>query len=70
MRYAAVALLLACIVMPFSGQEKTDGPQDEKAKKTYKEAFEYLKQRRPDAALDVSKKQTSRMAAIVWLARR
>ncbi len=56
MRYAAVALLLACIVMPFSGQEKTDGPQDEKAKKTYKEAFEYLKQRRTDAALDCFKK--------------
>jgi thiol-disulfide isomerase/thioredoxin len=56
MRYAAVALLFACTVLPFSGQEKTDGPQDEKAKKTYKEAFEYLKQRRTDAALENFKK--------------
>ena len=56
MRYAAVALLLACMVMPFSGQEKTDGPQDEKAQKTYKDAFQYLKQRKPDAALENFKK--------------
>jgi thiol-disulfide isomerase/thioredoxin len=56
MRYAAIALLFACTVLPFSGQENTDGPQDEKAKKTYKEAFEYLKQRKTDAALECFKK--------------
>jgi hypothetical protein len=26
MRYVAVALLLACMVMPISGQDKPDGP--------------------------------------------
>jgi thiol-disulfide isomerase/thioredoxin len=57
MRYAAIALLLACMVtMPLPGQEKTDGPQDEKAQKTYKEGLEYLKQRKTDAALDAFKK--------------
>jgi thiol-disulfide isomerase/thioredoxin len=56
MRYAALALLLACTVMPFSGQEKTDGPQDEKAQKTYKDALQYLKQRKRDAALEDFKK--------------
>ena len=56
MRYAAIALLVACTVMPLPGQEKADGPSNEKAQKTYKEAFEYLKQHRIDAALDSFKK--------------
>ena len=57
MRYAAVALLLACMAtMPLPGQEKTDGPQDEKAQKSYKEGMEFLKLRKTDAALDAFKK--------------
>jgi hypothetical protein len=49
-------LLLACSVSTLWGQQLTQGPADEKAKKTYKEAFELLKQRRTDAALDSFKK--------------
>ncbi len=56
MRYAAVALLLACTVIPLSGQEKTDGPEDAKAQKTYKEGLGYLKQHRVEAALEEFKK--------------
>jgi thiol-disulfide isomerase/thioredoxin len=56
MRYAAVAVLLSCLAMPVRGQDKVDGPQDEKAKKTYKEGFEYLRQRKTPAALENFKK--------------
>src|ERR1700753_2434600 len=57
MRYAGIALLLACVaIMPLPAQEKNDGPQDEKAQKTYKEGQEYLKQRKIGAALDTFKK--------------
>jgi thiol-disulfide isomerase/thioredoxin len=52
----AVILLLVCAVMPLWAQQQAEGPADEKAKKTYKEAFEFLKQRRPEAALDNFKK--------------
>ncbi|HEY2392660.1 MAG TPA: redoxin domain-containing protein [Candidatus Angelobacter sp.] len=55
MRYAAIALL-ACLVMPLTAQEKSDGPQDEKAQKSYKEGLEYLKQRKTESALDSFKK--------------
>lgn len=56
MRYAALALLLACTIMPLSAQDQAQGPTDEKARKTYKEAFEFLKQRKTMAALDYFKK--------------
>ena len=56
MRYAAVALLMAYMVLPTSGQDKIDGPQDEKAKKTYNEGLEALKQHRDLDALDKFKK--------------
>lgn len=56
MRYAALALLLACAITPFSAQDQSQGPTDEKAKKTYKEAFEYLKERKTLAALEYFKK--------------
>jgi len=55
MRYAGI-LLLACAVMPLCAQQPADGPTDEKAKKTYKEAFDYLKRRDTLAALDAFKK--------------
>src|SRR5215472_3023132 len=42
---------------PAVAQERTDeGPTNEKAQKTYKEALEYLHDGRPDAALDAFKK--------------
>jgi thiol-disulfide isomerase/thioredoxin len=57
MRSAAIALLLACAVMPLRGQIKTtEGPQDEKAKKTYEEGLTSLRQHRFEDALDKFKK--------------
>jgi thiol-disulfide isomerase/thioredoxin len=46
-----IALLLV-MVSPLLSQAKADGPADEKAKKSYKEAYEYLKRHMVEAALD------------------
>jgi thiol-disulfide isomerase/thioredoxin len=48
--------LLLFMVAPLLAQERMDGPADEKARKTYKEALEYLKRRMVEAALDSFKK--------------
>jgi thiol-disulfide isomerase/thioredoxin len=56
MRHVSVALLLACTVLPLHGQDQTEGPQDPKAQKTYKEALDYLRQHKIEAALDNFKK--------------
>jgi len=56
MRYVTLALLLAGIVLPLSGQDKNDGPQDEKAQKTYNEGMESLKHHKIYDALDKFKK--------------
>ncbi len=48
--------LVGCLVTPSLAQTNSDGPTDEKAKKTYKEAIAFLNQRRPDLALDSFKK--------------
>jgi thiol-disulfide isomerase/thioredoxin len=56
MRYAAIALLLACAVLPSLSQDTSDGPKDEKAQKTYREALAYLRQRKLEAALENFKK--------------
>ena len=56
MRYAAIVLLLACTVMPASSQDKSDGPQDPKAQKTYNEGLDALKWHRYLDALDKFKK--------------
>lgn len=56
MRYAAIALLLACSMTPMPAQEKPQGPANPKAQKTYNEAFQYLHQRNKEAALDNFKK--------------
>jgi peroxiredoxin len=55
MRYAAM-LLMAFILVPSPAQQQTEGPTDAKAQKTYKEALDYVRQRRTDAALDEFKK--------------
>src|SRR5258708_14258529 len=55
MRFALVGRLAACTVTPLWAQTNTEGSTDEKAK-NYKEALQYLKQRRIDAALDSFKK--------------
>jgi thiol-disulfide isomerase/thioredoxin len=56
MRLIRISLTLLCVVVPLSAQEKTDGPTNEKAQKTYKEAFQYLRERRPESALEEFKK--------------
>jgi thiol-disulfide isomerase/thioredoxin len=58
MRWAAMVLMVACTVAPVPSQEqeKDDGPTNEKAQKTYKEALQYVHERRMDAALGSFKK--------------
>jgi thiol-disulfide isomerase/thioredoxin len=57
MKYAGIALILACMLTPLSAQDKpNEGPTNEKAQKTYKEAFELLRHRMKAAALDEFKK--------------
>ena len=57
MRVAGIILTLACAAAVLLAQEKADeGPTNPKAQKTYREALEYVRERRPDAALDAFKK--------------
>ncbi len=56
MRFARTTFLLLFAVTPLLAQTGADGPTDEKAQKTYKEAFEYLKKHKIEAALDEFKK--------------
>jgi thiol-disulfide isomerase/thioredoxin len=56
MRFAIVALVCVCFAVPALAQAHDDGPTNEKAQKTYKEANEYLRQRNYEAALDSFKK--------------
>jgi peroxiredoxin len=56
MRYAVVVLLCACAAPSLLAQQKIDGPTNEKAQKTYHEAFDYLHKHMSEAALDSFKK--------------
>jgi peroxiredoxin len=56
MRFAQICLAVLCFATPILAQEKPDGPTSEKAQKTYKNAQQYLHDRRKDAALDEFKK--------------
>lgn len=56
MRHAGIILALAYAVTPLSAQEKVEGPTNEKAQKTYKEALEYLHRRMTESALESFKK--------------
>ena len=56
MRYAGMLLLLACAVTPLPPQDKAEGPTNEKAQKTYKEANDFLHQHMTEAALGSFKK--------------
>jgi peroxiredoxin len=59
MRHLAIALVFAVLAgnLQMAAQEKSsDGPSNEKAQKTYKEAEQYLHERRTDLALDAFKK--------------
>ena len=60
MRTARRGLISSCVLMlcviPTPAQEKNDGPSNEKAQKTYKEALKCLLERRTDFALGALKK--------------
>jgi thiol-disulfide isomerase/thioredoxin/Tfp pilus assembly protein PilF len=56
MRYAVAVFLTLCIAAPSLCQEKSEGPSNEKAQKTYQEALKYVNQGMIEAALDNFKK--------------
>src|ERR1700737_1898780 len=56
MRFARISLVLSCALTPVLAQEKTDGPTNEKAQKTYKETLESLRERGKEWALEGFKK--------------
>jgi len=56
MRFACLGLAFACVLTPVLAQEKTDGPTNEKAQKTYKQALVSLHQHNKIAALESFKK--------------
>ena len=56
MRFACVIFALSCFLAPALAQEKTDGPTNEKAQKTFQEALKLLRERKKDWALDAFKK--------------
>jgi len=56
MRSAIILLVLVSLATPLVAQDKAEGPTNEKAQKTYKEAFESLRQHQPAIALDNFKK--------------
>ena len=56
MRFLHLTLMMVCFLMPVSAQEKSDGPTDEKARKTYQNALKSLHERKTEWALDDFKK--------------
>jgi len=56
MRFFLSSLVLLCLLPPVLAQEKTGGPTNEKARKTYENGQKSLRERRKDFALDDFKK--------------
>jgi thiol-disulfide isomerase/thioredoxin/Tfp pilus assembly protein PilF len=56
MRLTIATVVCACLAIPALAQTTSDGPSNEKAQKTYKEAQQYLHQQNYPAALDSFKK--------------
>jgi len=56
MRFLHLTLMMVCLLMPVAAQEKSDGPSDEKARKTYQNALKSLHERKTEWALDDFKK--------------
>jgi peroxiredoxin len=56
MRLVLASLAVACVLTPVSAQEIKDGPTNEKAQKTYKNALKELGDRKSDEALESFKK--------------
>jgi thiol-disulfide isomerase/thioredoxin len=52
MRSVLIGLVLSCVVAPVFAQRAQDGPANEKARKTYKEASLYLRENNKEAALE------------------
>ncbi len=56
MRLVLASLVVACVLTPAPAQEIKDGPANEKAQKTYKDALKELNERRQEEALEKFKK--------------
>jgi len=56
MKSRLAVLALSCMLVPVFAQESSEGPKDEKAQKTYKQALEELHQKNEESALDKFKK--------------
>jgi thiol-disulfide isomerase/thioredoxin len=56
MRFLRITLALVFVLPPVVAQEKTDGPTDEKARKTYENALKSLHEHKREWALDDFKK--------------
>jgi len=56
MRLVRASLMFLCFLTPILAQEKTGGPTDEKAQKTYEKALKSLREHRKEEALDDFKK--------------
>jgi thiol-disulfide isomerase/thioredoxin len=56
MRYAGLVLVFMCVATPLLAEEKMEGPTNEKARKTYKEALEYQRKHMTESALESFKK--------------
>jgi thiol-disulfide isomerase/thioredoxin len=56
MRFHRITLALLFVLAPVMAQEKTDGPTDEKARKTYENALKSLHERKKEWALEDFKK--------------
>src|SRR5229473_1067184 len=56
MRFLRITLALVFVLPPVVAQEKTDGPTDEKARKTYENALKSLHEHKMEWALDDFKK--------------
>ena len=52
MRYAGILLVFACAATQLLAEDKTEGPTNEKAQKTYKEALEYQHKHMTESALE------------------
>lgn len=56
MRYSRILFIFVCAVTPLMAQNQPEGPTNEKAQKSYKEALEYVAKQKTDYALDSFKK--------------
>jgi hypothetical protein len=56
MRLSIIVVVLICLAGSSFARQDTEGPTDEKAQRTYKEASEYLQKHMNESALDAFKK--------------